>query len=192
LRRQRRSAVATLVAPPNQIIGQRPQPLRERVGGAMRLDTIALADNGAHRIDALIDETERNLRKIRSLLDQAAQTFGNVRGCREAESCGVSLYVVRGAEQTLACYIGETFRVDPLARAVELLALVAHPPLELCGEFFQRFLGGRNRIAIRGASNHDPDCFLEPIRYHDDLVIAEFRDARRQVPLLSHGVSLSC
>ena len=105
-----------------------------------------LADDGAHGVDVLIDERERNAPRIVRQLDQPAQAVGDGGDQRKAQGGGLAFDVVAGAEQRLALLHRQAVAPDVGARLVELLALVVHPAVEFRGQLRQRGFGARHRI----------------------------------------------
>jgi hypothetical protein len=77
-----------LVQPPGECGGD-----RGKVGAGM------FAGDGAHGIDMLLDEAQRNASHVRRVLDQPAQTVGDRADRRVAERGGLALNVMRGAKQ---------------------------------------------------------------------------------------------
>ena len=69
-----------------------------------------LADDGAHRIDMLIDQRDRNAAHVGRVLDQPAQAVGGRRDERIAEGRGLALDVVGGVKQRVAGRLVEALR----------------------------------------------------------------------------------
>jgi len=101
------------------------------------LGVAVLADDGAHRIDVLIDQRKRNATMIVRELEQPAQTVGDRGGERKAQRRGLALDVMAGAEQRLALLHRQPVLPNVGARLVELLAFVVHPAAEFGGQLRQ-------------------------------------------------------
>ena len=96
-----------------------------------RSATAIFAGDGAHGVDVLVDERERNARHLRRMLEQPAKALGDAGHRGIAERGGLALDVVRGAEQLLVRLLGEALAHDVLARRFEAFAFGVHPGGEL-------------------------------------------------------------
>ena len=81
----------------------------------------------AHRVDVLFDELDRDIRHVRRVFDQPAQTVGGGRDQWKAEGRGFALDVVGGVKQTVSVDLAEAAFADRLARLVEPVAFGLHP-----------------------------------------------------------------
>ena len=80
-RQRRRENVFQIIRPvavlgAQEFVGDLAQRLRQRAATSAR-SAGPLADDGAHRVDALVDQRERNAREVRRVLDQPAQAVGD-------------------------------------------------------------------------------------------------------------------
>ena len=62
-----------------------------------------LAHDRLNRVDVIGDQLRRHAVEIRRMFDDAAEAFGAGTSEGIAEGCGITLDVVRGAKQFVAC-----------------------------------------------------------------------------------------
>ena len=168
----------SLVLVRQEFVGDLAQPLGQRVGDLRDVGPRLLADDGAHRIDMLVDQRERDARHVGRVLDQPAQAVGGRRDERIAEGRGLALDVVGGVEQRLAGRLGEALGLDVAARGVEAVAFRVHPGREFARKLRQRLLGARHRIVVGVLAGDLRHRHAQLVRRRDHLVVAVGRDRR--------------
>ena len=90
-----------------EFVGDFAQPLRQRAGDVGEVGAGMFADDGAHGVDVLVDERDRDARDLRRVLEQPAQAFGDAGDLGIAERRGFAFDVVGGAEQRVVRLLGE-------------------------------------------------------------------------------------
>ena len=106
----------------------------------------ALAHDRLHRVDVVGDQVRRHLLELGRVLDDAAQALGGGGGGGEAESGGVALDVVGGAEQLFAIVVGKAVTQDRGMRGRKPVGLDRHPVLEFARQAGERLFGARDGI----------------------------------------------
>ena len=120
--------------------------------------TGVFADDGAHGIDVLVDELDRDVGHVRGVLEQPAQALGDAGDFGIAERGGLALDVVGGAKQRVVRLLGKAQRADVLARAFRDARIPLHPAGELGRQLDQRRFGARDRIVVAVPRPAPPPC----------------------------------
>ena len=160
-----------------EFVGDFAQPLGQRVGDLRDVGARLLADDGAHRIDMLVDQRDRDAGHVGRVLDQPAQAVGGRRDEGIAEGRRFALDVVGGMEQRFAGRLDEALGLDVAARGVEPLAFRIHPGRELARKLRQRCLGARDRV-VAARCRHFRHRHAQRIGRRDHLVVAVGGDRR--------------
>ncbi len=113
-----------------KLVGHLAEPLGDGLRQVDEIGSAVFAHHGTESIDMLVDQRKRNPRQVRAVFKQPAQAFCDPGQSRIAESGGLSLDVVGGAEQFVAGLLGKIFR-DLAACRFKPLAFRQHPVAEL-------------------------------------------------------------
>ena len=135
--------------------------LRHRVGSAVDL----FAENNANGRDMGLDQRQRQFAHRVCFLDQLAERRGSARDERKIECAGLTLYVVAGAEQVVACGL-IAFQHKTIMRGAQTLHILCHPVGEFGFEAFHRGFGAFHRRHVKTDCGTAHFC-LEHVRRHE-------------------------
>ncbi len=83
---------------PEKLVGDFAEPPCQRAGDISEINAGIFANDGAHGVDVLVDERQRDALHVGRMFEQAAQALDHPGGTRITECRGLALDVVGGAE----------------------------------------------------------------------------------------------